>query len=53
MADTIEQTYRTAMGMCINAMYSIQRLNGKDALDELKAAIRTIEDGQRQAARDH
>lgn len=50
--DHTERAYHYAAGRCINAMQALRGLNGKEAIDELRAAIRAIEDEQRRAQRE-
>jgi hypothetical protein len=47
--DDIEQDYDAALGYCLDAMYSLRRFSGTEAIDSLKGAIRAIERGQRAA----
>lgn len=49
---TIEKAYRLAEGGCLGAMQALRRLDGDEALAELKYAIRLIEEGRRKAERD-
>jgi predicted metal-dependent hydrolase len=47
-----EQAYHHAAGRCLDAMQALRRFNGTEAVEELKAAIRAIEDEQRRAQRE-
>lgn len=53
MRDEPEQSYHTAIGNCLEAMIALRRFSGKEAIEELKAAIRSIEYGQRKAEEKH
>lgn len=44
--DDIELAYDAAFGYCIDAMYSLRRFSGTEAIDSFKSAIRAIERGQ-------
>lgn len=50
--DTTEHAYHLAAGYCLNAMQALRRFNGKEAIEELRGAIRTIEEAQRRAQRE-
>ena len=50
--DKTEQAYRSAEGCCIFALVVLRRLSGKEAIEELQRAIRTIEDEQRRSQRE-
>ena len=52
MMSRTDRAYKTATCQCIDAMYSLQRYEGTAAIEKLKAAIRTIENEQRDARRD-
>ena len=52
MGDKTETAYRSASGSCIDALYSLHRFAGADAIDRLKAAIRIIESEQARAKRE-
>ena len=50
--DRTEREYHTAAGYCLDAMQSLRRFSGKEAIDALQSAIRTIENEQRRAQRE-
>lgn len=50
--DKTERAYDYAAGLCLNAMLALRRFDGKEAIEELQAAIRGIEDEQRRAQRE-
>lgn len=47
--DDIELAYDAAFGYCIDAMHSLRRFSGLEAIDSFKSAIRAVERGQRAA----
>lgn len=49
--DDIERGYDIAMGWCIDAMYSLRRFAGNEAIEAMKEGIRAVEQAQRDAAR--
>jgi hypothetical protein len=49
----LADAYSTAVGCCLNAAISLRRFDSKEAIDELKLAIRLIEDAKRKADREH
>ncbi len=51
--DKTERAYDYAAGRCLNAMLALRRFDGKEAIEELQAAIRGIEDEQRRARREN
>lgn len=48
-----ERAYRYAEGRCIDALLALRRLDGTEAVVDMKAAIRAIEEAQAQAKREH
>lgn len=50
MRDAIESAYHSSEGYCLDAMYALRGYNGRDAIDCLKSAIRSVEHAQRLAA---
>lgn len=48
--DDVELAYDSAFSYIIDAMLSLRRFSGSEAIDSLKASIRAIERGQRKAA---
>lgn len=52
MHDKTEQAYRSAEGRCLDAMQSLRRFSGAEAIASLKTAIRTIEAEQARARRE-
>ena len=52
MLSKTEQAYHYASGQCLDAMQSLRRFSGAEAIESLKAAIRAIEDEQRRARRE-
>lgn len=50
MLDDVERAYRSAEGSCIEALYDLHRFMGKEAIEDLKSAIRSIEHAHRLAA---
>lgn len=53
MRDAVETAYHTAEGRCLDAMHALRRFDGAGAIEELKAAIRSIEHARRLAAERH
>lgn len=51
--DDIELAYDAAFGYCIDAMYSMRRFCGDEAIESLKSAIRAIERGRRSSDEKH
>lgn len=51
MRDDIESAYHIAEGQCLDAMYELRRFNGSEAIECLKRAIRSVEEGRRRADR--
>ncbi len=50
--DKTERAYHHAAGRCLDAMQALRRFSGAEAITELQAAIKAIEDEQRRARRE-
>lgn len=51
--DRTEQSYHSAVGNCLCAIMALRRFAGKEAIEELKSAIRLIENEQRRSEREY
>lgn len=52
MADKTADAYRYAEGRCIDALVSLRRFSGNEAIESLRAAIHMIEQEQNRAKRE-
>jgi hypothetical protein len=50
--DKTEQAYDVAAGYCLDAMQSLRRFSGREAIEALRGAIRVIEREQIRAQRE-